>query len=427
MNIGLFTDTYFPQVSGVSTSVKVLSEQLIKDGHNVYIFTTTDPKVKKTEYGVGTEKNIYRFSSIPFAGFKDRRIAVRGFFEAVDIARVLRLDIVHTQTEFSLGMTGKFVARQLGIPLIHTYHTMYQDYTHYVVNGRLIKPSNVKTLIHSYLKSVQAVVAPSDYTKDVLLSYGVRAPISVIPTGISFPDNVEDHSDVIRKRLKIAKDSKVVLSLGRVAAEKSIPELISSFSNVLKSIPKTILIIAGDGPDRLELEEKVNEMHLSKNIKFVGMVNHDEVFSYYKLADVFASPSTTETQGITFIESMNAGTPYIAKPNTFLSPITKDVSVGTIVNDENELTQAIVNYLSHPEFKADNKIREKELSKISAEAFANKIIYLYEDVIKTYKAPHSTLKTFTTDEKNYLMAIVKRIPQVAKIPKIRIPGRKKKE
>ena len=97
MNIGLFTDTYFPPVSGVATSIKTLRDQLEKQGHQVYIFTTTDPKVDTNVY----ERNVFRFTSIPFVSFTDRRIAISGFIRATQIAKELNLDIVHTQPEFS--------------------------------------------------------------------------------------------------------------------------------------------------------------------------------------------------------------------------------------------------------------------------------------------------------------------------------------
>ena len=137
MNIGLFTDTYFPQVSGVATSIKTLRDELIAQGHHVYIFTTTDPQAKHDDVAAG----IYRFPSIPFVSFKERRIAVRGGFRAVKLAKQFQLDIVHNQTEFALGMIGKLVAHELKIPCLHTYHTMYQDYLHYIANGHIINPS----------------------------------------------------------------------------------------------------------------------------------------------------------------------------------------------------------------------------------------------------------------------------------------------
>ena len=142
MNIGIFTDTYFPQVSGVATSIDTLRSQLEQKGHTVYIFTTTDPDVEKNVY----ERNVFRFASIPFISFTDRRIAVRGLFQSYQVAKELNLDIVHTQTEFSMGLIGKFVAKALKIPCVHTYHTMYEDYLHYVAKGKLLKPSHVRLM-----------------------------------------------------------------------------------------------------------------------------------------------------------------------------------------------------------------------------------------------------------------------------------------
>ena len=139
VNIGLFTDTYFPQVSGVATSIKTLRDELTAQGHNVYIFTTTDPKAKEDD----VEAGIYRFPSIPFVSFTERRIAVRGAFRAVHLAKKFQLDVVHNQTEFALGMMGKIVAHELKIPCLHTYHTMYQDYLHYIANGHIDRKSVV--------------------------------------------------------------------------------------------------------------------------------------------------------------------------------------------------------------------------------------------------------------------------------------------
>ena len=150
LNIGIFTDTYFPQVSGVATSIKTLRDELIAQGHHVYIFTTTDPKAKHDD----VENGIYRFASIPFVSFSDRRIAVRGVFRAIKLAKKFQLDIVHNQTEFALGVMGKTVAKHLHIPCLHTYHTMYQDYLHYIANGHILKPNDVARLAHLYLKNL---------------------------------------------------------------------------------------------------------------------------------------------------------------------------------------------------------------------------------------------------------------------------------
>lgn len=255
MKIGLFTDTYFPQVSGVATSIQTLKDALEEAGHSVYIFTTTDPKVGKDEY----EENIYRFSSLPYFGFKDRRLTFRGLIQAVDIARELDLDIVHTQTEFSLGLIGKYVARRLKIPAIHTYHTQYEDYTHYVAKGMLLRPSAVSHLVKAYLKSMDGVIAPSERVKESLLSYGVDdIPIPVIPTGVAMKELGEGSVD-LHAKYNIEPGTPVILSLGRLAFEKNVAMTISAFSEVLEHVPNAKLLIAGDGPAKKSLQEQVEE------------------------------------------------------------------------------------------------------------------------------------------------------------------------
>ncbi|MDR2660558.1 MAG: glycosyltransferase family 4 protein [Lactobacillaceae bacterium] len=424
MNIGFFTDTYFPQVSGVSTSIKTLAEQLRKQGHSVYIFTTTDPKIKKTEYGIGDEKFIYRFSSIPFSGFKDRRIVFRGFFDAIEIAKILRLDIVHTHTEFSLGIMGKIISRQMKIPHVHTYHTMYSEYTHYLLNGHLIKPKNVSQLIHTYLKNTSAVIAPSEKTKKVLLSYKIKSPIKIIPSGVSFSKDVKDFSMQIRKKYGIKNSTKIILSLGRIAPEKSLPELLDAFKIVLKKNNNVILLVAGDGPSANELKDYAIKLGIKHNIIFTGMINYDDVYSYYKVADIFVSASTTETQGITFIEATNAGTPFISKPNTFLKPLVVDKSVGVFVNNTNEIAEAIQDYLLHPEYKENNSIRVKQIKKISASAFGKNIESFYQEVISNYKPKKSVLKALTSDEQLLVGTIMNKIPNIVNVRFLKRKGPK---
>lgn len=430
MNIGLFTDTYFPQISGVSTSTQILSRELEKLGNNVYIFTTTDPKVKRSQYGKGSEKNIYRFSSIPYTGFKDRRIAFRGFFEAIEIAKTLRLDIVHTQTEFSLGLMGKIVARQLKIPIVHTYHTMYQDYTHYVMNGRLIKSGGVEVIVRSYLKSVNGVVAPSQRVYDTLRGYGVSAPMPMIPTGVSFCRDKVDRSSELRKKLHIKSKQPVILSLGRVAFEKNIEELINILPDVLEEFKDAVLVIAGDGPAKSELQDHAKALGLNKFVKFVGMVEHDQVYSYYRMSDVFASASTSESQGLTFIEAINADRPFVAMENTYLEQITNSKEIGTIVSDDDQMAEAIKYYLAHPELKKESDQRNSVLDKVSADRFGNDVLEFYKQILKNFQPSVSKISLEPTDDEvSYAKQLFNRLsfPQMAKLNFLKSKKNKKKD
>ena len=168
MRIGLFTDTYFPQVSGVATSIRTLKTQLEKMGHTVFIFTTTDRDVDRYE-----DWQIVRIPSVPFFAFKDRRVAYRGFSKALEIAKQYKLDIIHTQTEFSLGLLGIAIARELRIPVVHTYHTQYEDYVRYIAKGMVIRPSMVKYIVRGFMSDLDGVICPSEIVYDLLVDYKI--------------------------------------------------------------------------------------------------------------------------------------------------------------------------------------------------------------------------------------------------------------
>lgn len=381
MNIGLFTDTYYPQISGVATSVKTLKDALEKQGHNVFIFTTTDPHIKK-----GTvEPNIFRFSSIPFVSFTERRIAFRGFFEAVKVAKEVKLDVVHTQTEFALGMIGKYVAHQLKIPAIHTYHTMYEDYLHYVLNGHLLRPYHVKQFTKGYLKNMDGVIAPSKRVKLLLRHYGVQIPMRVIPTGVDISAmNGDDRRDV-RQDLGIAPDAPVILTLSRIAAEKKINHILNIMPDIVDEVPEVKLVIAGDGPDVDVLKEQVERLTLEDNVIFAGNVEHEDVGNYYRMADLFVSASDTETQGLTYIEALAAGTKCVVYDTDYTEHVFDNDSLGKVFTTREEMLADILGYLKEGHKNIpENELNEK-LEQISAAHFASEVHDFYQYAIDNYQ------------------------------------------
>ncbi|WP_429971338.1 glycosyltransferase family 4 protein [Fructilactobacillus sp. Tb1] len=380
MNIGLFTDTYFPQVSGVATSIKTLKDELERRGNNVYIFTTTDPNAKATK-----EDDIYRFSSIPFISFTERRIAVRGLFQATQIAKKLNLDIVHTQTEFSMGMIGKFVAKNLNIPCIHTYHTMYEDYLHYVANGHLLKPIHVKEGTLYFCHHLNGIVAPSKRVLDKLTGYGVKSPIRIIPTGINVAHYEEQSDKDLRKELGISETAPVMLSVSRLAYEKNISELIDAFPRILAKVPTTKLVIVGQGPAEDDLHQQVKDLNLSDSVIFTGEIDNDDVNQYYRMANVFVSTSESESQGLTYIEAMAAGTKVVVATSPYTDGLVNDKSLGMTFNSENEFIDDVVMYLEHPDQYPNNEeLRKQKLHDISAVYFVDRILDFYDDALNNY-------------------------------------------
>lgn len=379
MNIGLFTDTYFPQVSGVATSIKTLRDELTAQGNNVYIFTTTDPKVDKDEI----EPGIFRFASVPFVSFTDRRIAIRGLFKAYRIAKELDLDVIHNQTEFSLGWIGKVVARALHIPCVHTYHTMYQDYLHYIANGRILKPKNVKQMVSLYLLHMTGVIAPSERVLKTLESYGVKSPIRIIPTGVDVAryqkiDNPAEQHD-LRQKLGYTDDTPVILSLSRLAFEKNIHELIEALPDILVKLPTAQLLIVGDGPAKETLENQVAEMKLTNHVTFTGEVNNNDVYHYYQMANVFAAASDSESQGLTYIEALASNLPIVVMRSPYTDELIDDPAIGHSFQKKADLVADVVNYLTQPTTAEDTNRRAKKLDEISAESFAKRVLKFYRD------------------------------------------------
>ncbi|MBW7986664.1 glycosyltransferase family 4 protein [Lactobacillus helveticus] len=384
MNIGLYTDTYFPQISGVATSIKTLKDALERQGHNVFIFTTTDPNVKK-----GTvEPNIFRFSSIPFVSFTDRRIAFRGLFEATKVAKEVNLDIVHTQTEFALGTIGKYVAHQLDIPAIHTYHTMYEDYLHYILNGHLLRPYHVKQFVKSYLKNMDGCIAPSGRVEELLRRYGVQIRIRVIPTGVDIQSMNRDADRDVRKDLGIDKDAPVILTLSRIAAEKKINHILNVLPAIIDEIPNVKFVIAGDGPDVKVLQEQVERLTLEDYVIFAGKVDHGDVGNYYRMADIFVSASDTETQGLTYVEALAVGTPCVVYNTDYTENIFDKDIFGRRFNTQQEMQEEIISLLKQKRSKIPQELLQNKLQSISSDQFATNVHDFYQYVIDHYQPKH---------------------------------------
>lgn len=379
MRIGLFTDTYFPQVSGVATSIRTLKTELEKLGHTVFIFTTTDKDVNRYE-----DWQIIRIPSVPFFAFKDRRIAYRGFSTALEIARQYQLDIIHTQTEFSLGLLGVWIAKELRIPVVHTYHTQYEDYVRYIAKGMVIRPSMVKYIVRGFMSDLDGVICPSEIVYDLLMKYKVKVEKRVIPTGIELakfkrPEITSENIADLREKLGISNQETMLLSLSRVSYEKNIQAVLAALPAVLEENPDVKLVVAGDGPYLSDLKAQAKRLNITDAVIFTGMIAPSETALYYKAADFFISASTSETQGLTYLESLASGTPIIAHGNPYLDNVINDKMFGTLYYEERDLAGAILEaVIATPDL--DEKSLATKLYEISAENFGRRVYEFYLDL-----------------------------------------------
>lgn len=379
MRIGLFTDTYFPQVSGVATSIKTLKTELEKLGHTVFIFTTTDKDVNRYE-----DWDIIRLPSVPFFAFKDRRVAFAGFSDALKIAKRYQLDLIHTHTEFSLGILGVEVARALKLPVVHTYHTHYEEYVHYIAKGLLIRPQMVKYFVRGFFKDVDGIICPSEIVENLLQSYQVKQELRVIPTGIDLakfdrPEIQKQDIEELREKLGVSPDQTMLLSVSRISYEKNIQSIVKVLLEVLAENPNIKLVIVGGGPYFSDLKKLIQELNLGESVIMTGMIPPSETALYYKAADFFISASTSETQGLTYLESLASGTPIIAHGNPYLDNVIDNKMFGSLYYHDYELGDVIIDaILTTPEM--DPLVLNEKLYEISAENFGKKVYEYYLDL-----------------------------------------------
>ena len=349
MNIGIFTDAYYPQVSGVVTSTMILKSELIRLGHSVTIITVTHPDVEEME-------GIIRLPSIPLFLLPSQRVGVIYSRKIMNKIKKLDLDIIHTQTEFSIGIFGRIVAKRLDIPVVHTYHTMYEDYMHYVSRGIMIKPASelAKKITKLYCRDCSAIIVPTIKVKDALWEYGLRRSIDVIPTGVNIePFKRSNYNERLindeKKALGISETQPVVLFIGRLAKEKSVDVIINGMKELIKKIPNCKLLIVGDGPERENLQAIAMEMGLEKTVVFAGEKPYADIGKYYQLGDVFVGASLTETQGLTFAEAMAAKIPVVAKYDKNLDGIIEDEVNGRLFYKDEELAEILSQVLTNKE------------------------------------------------------------------------------
>jgi len=261
---------------------------------------------------------------------------------------------------------------------------MYEDYLHYIANGKLLKPYHVKEATRAYCYHLNGIVAPSHRVSKTLKGYGVKAPIRIIPTGIDINQYEQAPTADYRKKLGYAPDTPVLLSLSRLAYEKNIHEVIAALPAIIEQVPTAQLLIVGDGPARETLENQVKDANLSEHVQFTGEIDNDEVYNLYQMADLFVSASHSESQGLTYIEAMAAGLKTVVASGPYTDQLLDDPSLGTTFTDEAHLIKDVVRYLQHPHTFDDPKPRQKKLYQISAEYFGKQVINYYQDVQLAY-------------------------------------------
>lgn len=387
MTIGLFTDTYPPFINGVSTSVSMLKKALEKKGHTVYVVTVNPENMK---YVYNEEEHVIRIPGVPI-GIYDYRLTGIYPLKAINTVKSWNLDIIHSNTEFGIGTFARLIAKQLNIPLVHTYHTMYEDYIHYITKGYFDKSSKkiVEYLTLFYCdKTASELIVPTKKTYDLFIrKYKIDKNIHIVPTGIEierfYDENIDDAKlSSLKKELKIDKDDFVTVFVGRLAEEKNVTYLLDVHKELIKDHHDIKFVIVGDGPDFDKYANLIKQNNMEDSVILTGKVPWDEIPYYYHLANVFLTASVTETQGLTVIEAMASGVPPICiKDESFINTVIDGLN-GRIFTTKDECKEAILTYYNDRELlKKVSKQARINSEAYSSSTFAEAILNVYNYAI----------------------------------------------
>jgi 1,2-diacylglycerol 3-alpha-glucosyltransferase len=380
VKIALFTEVYRPIVNGIVASVDSLAHGLRESGHDVYTFAPHIPK------GDETLGRVFRMPSLPLPARTEYRLTLPLVARRNKQKFLSQCDVIHSHSLFITGwMASYYARRRFRVPLVFTYHTLLDRYTHYSPLGPRLTSQLTRELTRAYANAADAVIVPTQTVAGELRRNGVTVPLCIVPTGIdveAFRGVDAGKGLAVRASCGIAADAPLILLVSRLAAEKNVPLMLEALALVRRELPEAQALLVGSGPLADTLKAQVRSLGLSAAVHFAGSVPHEAVPDYYAAADVFAFPSTTETQGLVLAEAFGAGLPVVAIDN----PQTRDVFgphlAGALVEDAAGMARELVALLSDPTVRSAASAHARAAaSGFDAKATAGRVLAVYEAVL----------------------------------------------
>lgn len=389
MKVLITSDWNTYAINGVATSIKNLMFGLRARGHEVKLLTLS------SNYESRVTQDGWEVASLPASiVYPGARVRVGLMTKTYDKIIEWGPDIIHSQCELSTFVMAHHIAHECAVPIVHTYHTVYEDYTHYVTQGIKLpikpKEQTAKHVVAEFSRAISSLchgmIAPTEKVKSLLMRYECSCPLYVVPSGIStnkFRQKLAE-SDRIKlcERFDIKEGEIVAIYLGRIAEEKNIDELIDY---IAKSAQNIKLLIVGGGPKLDEIKSYVEDKGLADRVKFSGMVEPQEVWKYYALADFFTSASTSETQGLTYIEALSSGLLLLCRKDDCLDGVIIPGENGYMFENESEYSAGLHKIIQKLRVSGyDRNETAKTADKFSIENFAFSVEEIYYNTLDEY-------------------------------------------
>jgi len=379
MKIALFSDSYFPYQSGVATSIRTLQNELIKKGHDVFVVTACDNK--NMDPTTITLPGIYA----PFWN-----VSVLNPFskKSLEYLYTFEFDIIHTHSEFLVGVLANQLAKANNIPRVHTAHTFYKHYYHYAAKNAFNIGMFVESLmVKGFCNNVDRLIVPStEFYDDLNGRFQITTPTDIIKTGIDlsrfYKANEQDRTD-IRKKYNIDDNDFVLLYIGRLATEKNLKMLLDAQAVLTRFIPNIKLMMVGTGNIEKELKKHTKKLGIDNSVIFTGVVSQSEIQKYYQAGDIFVSASHSETQGLTLVEAAASQMPIVCYNYSVYDDVVTPGENGFMFDSADEYISQIMFLYNHPEILEEFKLNSLEKSEdFSKEKFADSVESVYMKIKK---------------------------------------------
>jgi glycosyltransferase involved in cell wall biosynthesis len=381
LRILMISDVYFPRVNGVSTSIRTFRRELLARGHEVTLIAPAYPGHSDTD------SNILRIKARQVPMDPEDRMMRRHQIDALwPTLKQQRFDVLHIHTPFIAHYAGLYLAKQLKIPVVETYHTFFEEYLyHYIpLVPRALMRLIARRVTVSQCNAVQQIIAPSRAMLEALQHYGVQSPIAILPTGLEANQFKPGDGARFRTRHGIEQDRPTLLYVGRVAHEKNIDFLLHCFKRVHAALPNALLIVTGEGPAREHLRALARKLQLESAVKFIGYLERDtELLDCYRAGDLFVFASRTETQGLVLLEALAQGTPVVSTMHMG----TRDVLHNTqgthiVAEDQHDFSQACISLLQNTAARKQLAAHAPhDAERWSSREMTGRLVQLYSEVI----------------------------------------------
>jgi 1,2-diacylglycerol 3-alpha-glucosyltransferase len=382
MRVLMLTNTYRPVLSGVAKSVKAFEEEYRRLGHDVLVIAPEpdDPQVVRDD-----GETVVRVPAIQHFNGSQFPVPVPAPGLVLSTVEEFQPDIVHAHHPFLMGSTAMRLARPRDLPLVFTYHTMWDQYTHYASADSAVASRFIGALAAGYANLCEAVIAPSRSIAELLHERGVTTRVEVIPTGVDVPRFECGDGAAFRQKQGIPNDAFVAGYVGRLEPEKNLRFLSSAIAQFAQDDPSIHFLVVGSGSSDADIREVFEQTHISDRLHLAGACEGQDLIDAYHALDMFVFASQSETQGMVLTEAMAAGAPVVALDGPGVHDVIEDRVNGRLV-----WKQDVAPFCAALAWMFEQGGRRNEslsrAAKQTAERFsmprqAQKVLHLYQSLI----------------------------------------------